>query len=114
MSRPCSRRIVSTLDAVEFVEPTAPLVNNADACIVKEPAALRDGLKRQVTAPVRWEESIRALRSSGVEVFVEAGPGKVLSGLMRQIDRQAECLGAEDVATLDQVATRLRGAGAAN
>jgi [acyl-carrier-protein] S-malonyltransferase len=68
---------------------------------------VREGLKRQVTAPVRWEESMRRLRAEGVEMFVEVGPGKVLSGLLRQIDRAAECLRGEDVATLNEVVARL-------
>ena len=68
--------------------------------------AVRDGLKRQVTAPVRWEESMRRLRTEGVELFIEVGPGKVLWGLLRQIDRAAECLRVEDLATLNEVVAR--------
>ena len=56
---------------------------------------------------MRWEESIRRLRAEGVELFVEVGPGKVLSGLVRQIDRTAECLRVEDSATLSEVTARL-------
>ena len=66
--------------------------------------AARDGLKRQVTSPVRWTDSMLALRREGVEVFVEAGPGKVLSGLMRQIDREAQALPAGDQASVEEVA----------
>jgi [acyl-carrier-protein] S-malonyltransferase len=83
-----------------------PLINNVDAQVVRSAAPIRDGLKRQVTAPVRWEESMRRLRSEGVELFIEVGPGKVLSGLMRQIDRQAECLRVEDLTTLNETLTR--------
>ena len=57
---------------------------------------------------MRWEESIRRLRAEGVELFVEVGPGKVLSGLVRQIDRAAECLRVEDSATLSEVTARWR------
>jgi [acyl-carrier-protein] S-malonyltransferase len=83
------------------------LVNNADARILRSAAEVRDGLKRQVTAPVRWEQSMRILFAEGVTLFVEVGPGKVLSGLMRQIDRGVECLHVEDVATLNEVLARL-------
>jgi [acyl-carrier-protein] S-malonyltransferase len=107
LMKPAADRLAGDLDAVEFAEPAAPLVNNADAQVITEPAALRDGLKRQVTAPVRWEESVRKLAAQGVDVFVEVGPGKVLSGLLRQIDRQAECLRIEDSATLKEVTDRL-------
>jgi [acyl-carrier-protein] S-malonyltransferase len=113
LMQPAADRLARDLDAVEFKDPEVPLVSNADARVVKDGAAARDGLKRQVTAPVRWEESMRVLRSEGAEVFVEVGPGKVLSGLMRQIDRQAECLRVDDGATLSEVVARLGAARAA-
>ena len=100
------------LDHAEISDPKIPLVNNADARIMRLAAEVRDGLKRQVTAPVRWEQSMRALREENVELFVEVGPGKVLTGLLRQIDRQAECLHVEDVASLNEVLVRLRPANA--
>ncbi len=89
-------------------DPQVPLVNNVSAQVVTSASAVREGLKQQVTAPVRWEESIRRLRQEGVELFVEVGPGKVLSGLVRQIDRAAECLRVEDSATLSEVTARWR------
>jgi [acyl-carrier-protein] S-malonyltransferase len=107
LMKPAAERLAKDLDAVEFTVPTVPLVNNVDARTVTDAAALREGLKRQVTAPVRWEESMRTLRSEGVEVFIEVGPGKVLSGLLRQIDRQAKSFRVEDVATLDDALSRL-------
>jgi [acyl-carrier-protein] S-malonyltransferase len=107
LMKPAQDRLAVDLDGVEFADAPVPLVNNVDAEPVREAAALREGLKRQVTSPVRWEQSIRRLRELGVELFVEVGPGKVLSGLVRQIDRQAECLRVEDVSTLEQVLTRL-------
>jgi len=84
-----------------------PLVNNVGAEVVNSGPVVREGLKAQVTFPVRWEESVRRLRAEGVELFVEVGPGKVLSGLVRQIDRAAECLRVEDSATLAEVVARL-------
>ncbi|HET7841384.1 MAG TPA: ACP S-malonyltransferase [Terriglobia bacterium] len=107
LMKPAADRLAADLDAVEFDEPKVPLVNNVDGRIVKDATSVRDGLKRQVTAPVRWEESMRLLRSEGVEIFVEVGPGKVLSGLLRQIDRQAELMGAEDSASVNNAAARL-------
>lgn len=118
LMRPAQERLAVDLDALEFGDLDVPLVNNADARVV-EPAgpaaavraalraALRDGLKRQVTAPVRWEEAMRRLLTEGVDLFVEVGPGKVLSGLMRQIDRAAECLHVEDLQSLSEVVARL-------
>ena len=107
LMQPARDRLSVDLDAAEIIDPPVPLVNNVDAQVVKAAAVVREGLKRQVTAPVRWEESMRRLRAEGVEMFVEVGPGKVLSGLLRQIDRSAECLRVEDVATLNEVVARL-------
>lgn len=107
LMQPAADRLARDLDAVEFAEPRTPLVNNADAQVVRTGAKAREGLKRQVTAPVRWEESMRVLRSEGVEVFVEVGPGKVLSGLLRQIDREAQILRVDNLATLDEALGRL-------
>ncbi len=109
MMRPAQDRLAVDLDAAEVADPKVPLVNNADARIVRSAAEVRDGLKRQVTGPVRWEESMKGLVAEGVTLFVEVGPGKVLSGLMRQIDRQAECLRVEDAASLDEAVARLKG-----
>ena len=103
LMKPAADRLAVDLDGLKIGEPRAPLVNNADAALVADAEAIRDGLKRQVTAPVRWAESMKRLLAGGVELFVEAGPGRVLSGLMRQIDRGARCLHVEDMASLDEL-----------
>ncbi len=107
LMKPAEVRLARDIDGLEFRHPQVPLVNNAEACVVRSAEGVRNGLKRQVTAPVRWEESMRVLRREGVELFVEVGPGKVLSGLMRQIDRDATCLRVEDAASLDETLARL-------
>ncbi|HEV2175882.1 MAG TPA: ACP S-malonyltransferase [Terriglobia bacterium] len=107
LMQPAADRLARDLDALEIADPEVPLVNNVDAKLVRTAETVRDGLKRQVTAPVRWEQSMQALRPEGVQLFVEVGPGKVLSGLMRQIDREAECLHVEDMASLQEVLARL-------
>jgi len=107
LMRPAEERLAADLDALDFSDLSVPLVNNVDAGLARKPGEVRDGLKRQVTAPVRWEQSMRALRDRGVDRFVEVGPGKVLTGLLRQIDREATCLRVEDVRTLDETLTRL-------
>jgi len=106
LMQPARDLLARDLDALELADPQVPLVNNADASIVRSADAVRDGLKRQVTAPVRWEQSMRLLLGEGVRLFIEIGPGKVLSGLMRQIDRQADCLHVEDMASLGEVLGR--------
>lgn len=105
LMQPAADRLARDLDSLSITEPEVPLVNNVDAKLVRTAAAVRDGLKRQVTSPVRWEESMRALRTEGVDLFIEVGPGKVLSGLIRQIDRAAECSHVEDVASLSEALT---------
>ncbi|MGD0011990.1 MAG: ACP S-malonyltransferase [Terriglobia bacterium] len=106
LMKPAGERLEKDLDLVEIRDPQIPLANNADAELVRSAAQVREGLKRQVTAPVRWEQAMRVLRGENVEWFIEVGPGKILSGLLRQIDRQAECLRVENVATLNEVLAR--------
>ena len=112
LMKPAQDRLSVDLDATEVYDPQVPLVNNVSAQVVIFARLIREGLKHQVTSPVRWEESMRRLRRECVEMFVEVGPGKVLSGLLRQIDRGAECLRVEDVATLNEVLARLASASA--
>lgn len=102
-------RLSVDLDGVELARPKVPLVNNFAAAVVRSAEAVREGLKRQVTAPVLWEQSVRVLRREGVEVFVELGPGKTLLGLLRQIDREATALHVEDIASLNETVARLGG-----
>ncbi len=107
LMKPAADRLARDLDAARILDPRAPVVNNVDAQVVRTAGAVRDALKRQVTAPVRWEQSVHQLLKEGVEVFIEVGPGKALSGLLRQIDRRAECLHVEDVSSLNEVLARL-------
>jgi [acyl-carrier-protein] S-malonyltransferase len=113
LMKPAQDRLCVDLDATHVEAPKMLLVNNVSAQAVTAASIVREGLKQQVTSPVRWEESIRRLRREGVELFVEVGPGKVLSGLVRQIDRAAECLRVEDSVTLNEVVARLSPAGRA-
>jgi [acyl-carrier-protein] S-malonyltransferase len=107
LMKPAGERLEKDLDLVPIRDPQIPLANNVDAQLVRSAARVREGLKRQVTAPVRWDQAMRVLRSENVEWFIEVGPGKVLSGLLRQIDPRAECLRVEDMATLNDVLARL-------
>jgi len=112
LMRPAQERLSRDLEAMEIIAPRVPLVNNVEARIVRSASEVREGLKEQVTSPVRWEQSVRTLLAEGVNQFVEVGPGKVLAGLLRQIDRQVECLRVEDVSTLKEVVGRLSSAAA--
>jgi [acyl-carrier-protein] S-malonyltransferase len=112
LMKPAEERLAKDLEQLEMADPQVPLANNVDAALVRSAAAARDGLRRQVSAPVRWEESMRLLRREGVEIFVEVGPGKVLCGLLRQIDRETPGCRVEDLATLQEALGKLGAAAA--
>jgi len=88
------------LDGISFQNLATPIVTNVDAKPVNLGTEARDALVRQVSQPVRWLQSVEFLISQGVQTLVEIGPGKVLSGLMRQIDRNLRCVNVEDKASL--------------
>ena len=87
-----------------------PLVTNVDADTIGLGDEARDALIRQVSMPVRWEESMRALMDEGVNTFVEVGPGRVLTGLMRQIERSVASLNVEDEKSLAATLEKIVGA----
>ena len=97
---PAQERLAADLEGIRFANLKVPLVTNVDAAMISRGAEARESLIRQVSAPVRWLESIELLIKEGVDTFVEVGPGKVLSGLMRQISREVRCLNVEDAAGL--------------
>ncbi len=100
LMKPAQERLASDLQAISFADLKVPLVTNVDAGEGKRGAEAREALTRQVTRPVRWLESVEFLTHHGVQSFVEIGPGKVLSGLVRQIDRSLDCVNVEDQASL--------------
>ncbi len=107
LMRPAQERLAKDLRATEFSSLKIPLVTNVDAGIITSGAEAREALIRQVTSPVRWEESIRELIEQGAATFVEVGPGRVLSGLLRQIDRSVHSLNVEDAKSLRVAVDRL-------
>lgn len=100
LMKPAQDRLAADLDTIQFSDGEMPLVTNVDARAVTSADLLRDSLVRQVSQPVRWLESVEFLISQGVKTFIEIGPGKVLSGLVRQIDRSVQCVNVEDEASL--------------
>jgi [acyl-carrier-protein] S-malonyltransferase len=107
---PAQERLARDLAGVTFQDAEVPLVNNVDARVVRSAAECREGLVRQVSAPVRWQESVERLSREGVHTFVEVGPGKVLSGLVKKIAPGARVLNVEDPASLEATVAALRGA----
>ncbi len=103
LMQPAQDALAPILARHTFSPAKVPVVVNVDAALVTEPAALRDALVRQVTGAVRWTESMQLLIAEGVTNFVEVGPGKVLSGLLRQIDRSQKCGQVEDPASIEKL-----------
>lgn len=104
---PAQQRLEADLRATAFGPLRFPLITNVDAEAVSSGEEAREALIRQVTQPVRWHESVREMIDRGVNIFVEVGPGKVLSGLLRQIDRSVRCLNVEDAASLRSTIDRI-------
>ncbi len=100
LMKPAQECLAFDLEQLAFTDLKVPVVTNVDAEIATSPVELRDALIRQVSAPVLWQKSMNLLIEQGVSTFVEVGPGKVLCGLMRQINRDVGCLNVEDVASL--------------
>jgi [acyl-carrier-protein] S-malonyltransferase len=96
LMKPAQDRLEHDLKTLAFHAMEHRLITNVDAEIIDSPERARDALIRQVTGAVQWEASMRKLISAGVTTFVEVGPGKVLCGLMRQIDRSQTCLNVEN------------------
>jgi [acyl-carrier-protein] S-malonyltransferase len=107
LMRPAQLRLEADLRQTDFQPLHVPLVTNADAEIVTSPEEARDASVRQVTLPVRWEESVHTLLEQGVTTFVEVGPGRVLSGLMRQINRSVHVFNVEDEKSLNVAMEKL-------
>jgi [acyl-carrier-protein] S-malonyltransferase len=107
LMKPAAERLEVDLRATTFHTLRVPLVNNADAELTTSGDEAREALVRQVTLPVRWEESVRELIDQGVNTFVEVGPGRVLTGLLRQIDRSIHVFNVEDEKSLRSTLERL-------
>jgi [acyl-carrier-protein] S-malonyltransferase len=97
-----SRRLKGDLLTVEVADLKVPLVNNAEGRPISKGEEIKPSLVRQLASPLLWEESIRFMISSGVSIFVEIGPGRVLSGLVKRIDRSVQILPVEDVRALQE------------
>jgi [acyl-carrier-protein] S-malonyltransferase len=84
----------AAIASTHFSNPTCPVVQNYTALPESEPAKIRENLIAQLTAPVRWTQSVRQMTSDGALLFVESGPGKVLQGLVKKIAPEAEAVSA--------------------
>ncbi|HEY4009403.1 MAG TPA: ACP S-malonyltransferase [Acidobacteriaceae bacterium] len=102
LMQPAQERLAEVLKQIEMHDPRFRIVSNVTANVTKRGGRERDLLIEQVTSPVRWVESVRCMMDAGASTFVEVGPGKVLSGLLRQMDRAQRCMNVEDAASLEK------------
>ena len=109
LMKPAAERLQDALNAVPFSDLSIPLMNNAEADILMSGAAARASLVRQMYKSVQWELSMRKLIEQGVTTFIEFGPGKVLTGLLKRIDKTAVGLNVSDLKTLESAAAALKG-----
>jgi len=109
MMEPAAERLAAELERIVINDPQIPVASNVDARMISRRADVRDCLIRQVTGAVRWVECVELLKTSGATTFIEVGPGKVLSGLMRQIDRAQKMLNVEDSDSLQKTLAALNG-----
>ena len=109
LMKPAAERLQDALNAVPFSDLSMPLMNNAEADILMSGAAARASLVRQMYKSVQWELSMRKLIEQGVTTFIEFGPGKVLTGLLKRIDKTAVGLNVSDLKTLESAAAALKG-----
>ena len=99
--QPAQEEVARVLAALTLTDPRIPVAANVTGGMVSTAAAVTDALTRQVTGAVRWVDCMNALSGAGAELFLEVGPGKVLCGLARQIDKAAVTLNVEDAASLE-------------
>jgi [acyl-carrier-protein] S-malonyltransferase len=109
LMKPAQDRLEADLNNLKMRKPVYPVVCNVEASLVSDELRARETLVAQVTGAVKWEQSMRLLIASGAETFVELGPGKVLCGLMRQIDRSKTCLNVADDASLARALEQIGG-----
>ena len=104
---PAQARLETDLRAAAFRDLRIPLITNVGAEAITSGEEAREALIRQVTLPVRWLDSVREMTERGANTFIEVGPGRVLTGLLRQIDRSVHCFNVEDPASLDATLEKL-------
>src|SRR5437868_1173295 len=104
LMQPAAERLQPVLGDTAFADLNVPLITNVDAATITSGEQARVALVRQVASPVRWSESVKRLLDAGVTRFVELGPGKVLSGLLKQMQPEAQILNVEDAPSLEATA----------
>ncbi|PSV06311.1 [acyl-carrier-protein] S-malonyltransferase [Photobacterium kishitanii] len=100
LMKPAADKLAIALEGLAFNAPAIPVINNADVATEIDPVAIKLALVKQLYNPVRWTESVERMTAEGVEELLEMGPGKVLTGLTKRIDRELSSVAVNDVASL--------------
>lgn len=108
LMHPAAEKLAAALQLVEIQAPTIPVINNVDVAVETDAARIKDALVRQLFSPVRWTEIVENMANSGIEFEVEMGPGKVLSGLAKRIDKRVDGAAINDTASLQEILTKLQ------
>ncbi|MBZ4664990.1 ACP S-malonyltransferase [Mahella sp.] len=107
--KPAGERLAEVLKGVNIKKPAIPVIANVTAEEVSEPEDIRRLLIEQVSSPVRWEESVRAMMEMGADTFIEVGPGKALSGFVKKISRDVKVMNVDNVQSLESALEQLKG-----
>lgn len=108
LMKPAAEELAIALDQLEIKAPAIPVINNADVATVTDPAAIKDALIRQLYSPVRWTETVERMASEEITFEIEMGPGKVLSGLVKRIDKRVDGSAINDVAGLQDALSKVQ------
>ncbi len=109
LMKPAADSLVQELEAIDFKRPLVDVIHNADVAASASPEQIRDALVRQLYQPVRWSETLKRFSADGVDCFIECGPGKVLTGLIRRHDRRAGAHALVDQASMEKAVAAVTG-----
>ena len=107
LMKPAAEKLAAALADIIVSAPVIPVINNVDVVAESEPAQIKEALVRQLFSPVRWTDTVACMAESGVELALEMGPGKVLSGLAKRIDKRVEGVAANDPASVQELVGKL-------
>lgn len=107
LMKPAAEKLAAALAGITVSAPVIPVINNVDVVAESEPAQIKEALVRQLFSPVRWTDTVASMAESGVELALEMGPGKVLSGLAKRIDKRVEGVAANDPASVQELVGKL-------
>ncbi|MGL5532218.1 MAG: ACP S-malonyltransferase, partial [Plesiomonas shigelloides] len=108
LMQPAAEKLAVALSEITFNVPSVAVINNVDVSRDQDPAAIKQALVRQLFSPVRWTETVELMANEGVTLAIEMGPGKVLTGLAKRIDKRVEGIHANDVASFEQALAQIK------